>query len=88
MVSLLANKKVKHFGRSYFYWAAFISHGYSSVRLDDAFLDQIHDNLQVYQSEKLNDNNNTLEMMVLLTLTQDAHERLKDWEQTLSNERL
>ena len=33
---------------SFYYWAAFISHGFASVKLDDALLDQIHHKTREY----------------------------------------
>ena len=41
-----------NFKRSFYFWAAFISHGFASVKLDDALLDQIHDKLEtLFQQE-------------------------------------
>ena len=93
MVSLIEDKSMKH-SRSFYYWAAFISHGFASVRLDDALLDQIHKRLLEHQEKPSGDNNTsrddddtnkTLEMAIL-TLTRDAYHRLEEQEETLSRE--
>ena len=92
VVSLLEDEEMKY-NRSFFFWAAFISHGFASTKLDDALLDQIHNRVQEYQKQSNDDNNNnkskddenTLEMAIL-TLTRDAYCRLEEREETLSRE--
>ena len=90
VVSLLAEEKMSY-RRSFYYWAAFISHGFASVLLDDALLGQIHarlDKLRQDCSDKQGDGGDgksTLEMDMMV-LTRDAYSRLEDMEQTLSRE--
>ena len=88
MVSVLTDEDMKY-RRSFYYWAAFISHGFASVKLDDVLLDQIHERLEVMRRESIKDEPNdpepTLEM-AMLTLTRDAYHRLEHREQTLSRE--
>ena len=45
VVSVLGDKEMK-FHRSFYYWAAFISHGFASVKLEDAMLDAINVQLE------------------------------------------
>ena len=89
VVSLLGEEDM-NYRRSFYYWAAFISHGFASVLLDDALLGEIHTRLDESRedcSDKQGDDghDSTLEMD-MMTLTRDAYRRLEDMEQTLSRE--
>ena len=88
IVSLLKDEELQ-FKRSFYYWAAFISHGFASVKLDVDLLDQVHDRLKNLE-ERPNcgedtGSEDTIEE-VILTLTRDAYRRLEHREQVLSLE--
>lgn len=95
VVSLLKDEDM-NYRRSFYYWAAFISHGFASVKLDDALLDQIHDRLIDIRTasndhiEGGDSNNGEIKdsplLMAILTLTQDAYHRMEKQEQTLTRE--
>lgn len=77
--------------RSFFYWAAFIAHGFASIKLDDALLDQIHDKLEAIYGQQPDDDGGESDiesglMTAMLTLTRDAYHRLEGREETLSRE--
>lgn len=78
-----------NYRHSFFYWAAFISHGFASVLLDDALLDEVHARLQRFWQESSRDDTEggggerTMET-VMLTLTRDAYNRLGEREEALS----
>ena len=88
VISLLDDEDMKY-KRSFYYWAAFISHGFASVLLDDAFLGEIHTRLekirQKSSAEQGGDDELTMEKTIM-TLTRDAYHRLEEREQTLSRE--
>ena len=88
VVSLLGNEKM-NYKRSFYYWAAFISHGFASVLLDDAFLGEIHIRLEKYRQESSAKQGGGSELtmeMAMMTLTRDAYHQLEEREQTLSRE--
>ena len=85
VISLLEDEEMKY-TRSFYYWAAFISHGFASVKLDDALLDQIHERLELMSSQCWEEDDYTKADLstAILTLTRDAYHRLEEREQTLS----
>ena len=94
VVSLLEDEDMKY-KTSFYYWAAFICHGFASVRLDDTLLDQIHNRLETLygqqQQHQPDDNSEENDAMIslstaTLTLTREAYHRLEEWEETLSRE--
>ena len=89
VVSVLEDGDMK-FHRSFYYWAAFIAHGFASVKLDDALLDGIHAQLETFNDRsdpaEHNSHNDPLEM-AMLTVTRKAYHRLEDQEKTLSREK-
>ena len=88
VTSLLADKEATIFRRSFYYWAAFIPHGFASVTLDDVLLNQIHDRVETYR-QKLTQGEHNPDVsfaMAVLTLTRETYRRLEKWEQTLSRE--
>ena len=96
VTSLLEDEETKY-SRNFYYWAAFITHGFASTKLDDALLDQIHERLEVLSRQQQeqqhqpdnggekNDVESNLTAAVL-TLTRNAYHRLEDREETLSRE--
>ena len=94
VISLLEDEDMKTYKKSFHYWAAFITHGFASIKLDDALLDQIHERLQEYQ-EKSSDGNSRDDdstsyvslARAMLTRTRDAYHRLEKREETLSRQR-
>ena len=96
VVSLLEDEEMKY-NRSFFFWAAFISHGFASTKLDDALLDEIHNRLMESPQEPSNgsssssgDDDSTSHVSLaraMLTRTRDAYHRLEKREETLSRER-
>lgn len=78
---------------SFYYWAAFISHGFASVLLDDELLARIHHRLEALRSGSDGgqgradgeDGGETL-AMAIMTLTRQTYFRLKNREETLSRE--
>ena len=91
VVSLLKDDEMKY-KRSFFYWAAFISHGFASVKLDDALLGKIHDRIKAHYGDagepsRVAGEEHGIEVALvstLLNLTRDAYHRLEDSEETLS----
>ena len=88
--SVLEDDDLRH-KKSLYYWAALLSHGFASVRLDDTLLDQIHDRLQTLYGQQPDDDGqeNDIEsdvMTATLTLTRNAYHRLEEREETLSRE--
>ena len=51
VASLLDEAEMKYY-ISFYYWAAFLPHGFGSVKLDDALLDQIHDRVEALQQQQ------------------------------------
>ena len=94
VTSLLEDEEMKY-SRNFYYWAAFITHGFASIKLDDALLDQIHERLEVLygQQHQLDDDDDGEENDVesdlstaVLSLTRDAYHQLEEREETLSRE--
>lgn len=92
VLSVLTDEKMKY-KNSFYYWAAFISHGFADVKLDDALLDQIHERLEALkpQSSKGGGDDSSTDSESgltesILTLTRDAYHRLECEEQTLSRD--
>lgn len=91
--SVLTHKDLKY-NKSFFYWAAFISHGYASVTLDDALLSEIHKKLMDLQRKSSDDEierdgkSGSEESLGIdmLALTRESYFRLEKAEQTLSRE--
>ena len=50
VVSLLDDEGL-NYKRSFFYWGAFISHGYGNVMLNETLLDNINARLEMHQQE-------------------------------------
>ena len=100
VVSLLEDDDMKY-TRNFFYWAAFISHGFASVKLDDALLDQIHERLGKIQQESSDDKSSSSSSSsrddnptpdnplarAMLARTRDAYHRLEDREETTLSHR-
>ena len=88
VVSVLTDEDL-NYRRSFYYWAAFTSHGFASVKLDDAFLDQIHQRLEAMQQSGTEGGGNGSEddlLMAILALTRELYLTLGDKEQTLARE--
>ena len=89
VVSVLTDEDL-NYRRSYYYWAAFISHGFASVKLDDALLDHIHERLEVMQQSDTDNGGNESEdeplMAMILALTREMYLTLGNKEQTLARE--
>ena len=51
VASLLKDESMRY-KTSFYYWAAFITHGFASIKLDDALLDKIHERLEAQQKQK------------------------------------
>ena len=83
---------------SFYYWAAFLPHGFASVQLEDALLDQMHERLMTLLQQESStgcgeDGSQSNAMMALLTLTRDAYcgasgvtSRATDRQQTAGKE--
>ena len=88
VISLLGAEDM-NYKRSFYFWAAFIPHGFASVLLDDALLGEIHarqEKLRQESSVKRGGGDQVTMEMAMMTLTRDAYHRLEDMEQTLSRE--
>ena len=96
VASLLEDESMRY-KTSFYYWAAFITHGFASTKLDDALLDHIHNRLETLygpQQQQQNRPDNDSEennaksdlSIAVLTLTRDAYHRLQGREETLSRE--
>ena len=88
VVSVLGDKEMK-FHRSFYYWAAFISHGFASVKLDDALLNDIHTRLETLKdipNGAGHDSPSDPLETAMLTLTRNAYRRLEEQEKILSRE--
>ena len=87
-VSLLEDKDMKY-QHSFYYWAAFISHGFASVKLDDALLNDIHTRLETLKdipNGAGHDSPSDPLETAMLTLTRNAYRRLEEQEKILSRE--
>lgn len=88
IVSLLKDKDTDY-KCSFYYWAAFISHGFASIKLDDALLDKIHNQLmslkQASGRGEASDSESALKTE-LIALTQNSYHVLGGLEQALSSE--
>ena len=74
------------YDRSFYYWAAFISHGFASVKLDDALLDQIHNRLKSLSQASGHggaDDSERAFTEAMIALTQDAYRTLGHQEHIL-----
>ena len=70
---------------SFYYWAAFIPHGFADVKLDEALLDRIHMYLKkkLRESKTLDQDIGTVEEMEATLASQLYHE-IEELELTLS----
>ena len=86
VIRLFENKAMRY-KDSFYYWAAFIPHGFAGVRLDDALLDQIHSYLteQLRQSQACNQGECTIEEMEE-TLSSHCYCEIEEEELTLSRQ--
>ena len=99
VTSLLEDEEMKY-SRNFYYWAAFITHGFASIKLDDALLDQIHERLEVVSRQQEEEEEEEYQLdddgqendvesnltAAVLTLTRNAYHRLEEREETLSRE--
>ena len=86
VVSLLADKELGY-EKSFYYWAAFITHGFASVQLENALLDQVHDRLETLKQrvdDGGNDDHKTTLAMAILTLTREAYHQHDERQGSMS----
>lgn len=87
VVSLLEENEM-NYKISYYYWAAFIPHGFAGVKLDDALLIQMHRRLEGLYRQACDQSGNTKDNdsleKTMMTLARDVYRRLEDREKTLS----
>lgn len=75
------------YAKSFYYWAAFIPHGFASTTLDSALLDRIHAGLKSADQDSDHDDDSNEDLtMVILTLARNAYSEMEDQECTLSRE--
>ena len=74
------------FRRNFFYWAAYASHGFADVQLDNCLLHRIRDKLKGVQTKYNSARKNNKDMMapIMLNMTGDTYHRLDEEERRLS----